>query len=88
MGEHTPTPWAICAVRTVANTAMIVGGEAFHFGLIADVTDDKDAAFILKAANYYDALMIALRRIASLDEKNVTKYAQGIAREALAKVQP
>ena len=61
MTEHTPTPWQISDARTVDDTAMIVGGEGFEFGLIADVTEDYDAAFIVKAVNAHDALVEALK---------------------------
>lgn len=40
---------------------------------------------IVNACNGHDDLITALRRIVSLEEKNVTKYAQAIAREVLAK---
>ncbi len=53
----TPTPWQISPVRTTEDTAMIVGGEGFEFGLIADVTEDDDAAFIIKAVNNHDGLL-------------------------------
>lgn len=42
------------------------------------------ASLIVKATNGHADLLTALRRIVSLDEKNVTKFAQDIAREALA----
>jgi hypothetical protein len=58
---HSPTPWEISPCRTVDDTAMIVGGENFQFGLIADVTEDKDAAFIVKAVNSYDDHIAALK---------------------------
>src|SRR5437868_3124629 len=60
----TPTPWNISPVRTTEDTAMIVGGEGFEFGLIADVTEDDDAALIVNAVNNHDALM---RRVAALE---------------------
>lgn len=68
MAEHTPTPWQISPVRTTEDTAMIVGGEGFEFGLIADVTEDFDATFIVKACNrdhHFDALVKALEEISS-----------------------
>lgn len=46
-----------------------------------------NAAFIVKAGNSHDDLITALRRIVSLDKENAARYAQSIAREALAKVQ-
>lgn len=54
--QHTPTPWQISPVRTTEDTAMIVGGEGFEFGLIADVTEDFDAAFIVETVNSHGAL--------------------------------
>lgn len=62
MTEHTPTPWQISGTRTVEDTAMIVGGKGFEFGLIADVTEDFDAAFIVMAVNNHDALVALLAR--------------------------
>lgn len=49
--HHTPLPWQISEAQTVDGTTMIVGGEGFEFGLIADVTSASDAALILKAVN-------------------------------------
>jgi hypothetical protein len=63
MTDHTPTPWEINPARTVENTFMITGGQGFDFGMIADVTEEADAAFIVKAANAYDRMFEALREI-------------------------
>lgn len=63
MNDHTTTPWQISDVRTTEDTAMIVGGEGFEFGLIADVTEDFDAAFIVKVVNNHDALVQALQAL-------------------------
>ncbi len=57
MGEHTKLPWTVSPARTVEDTAMIVGGDRFEFGLIADVIEDADAAFIVKAVNCHEALV-------------------------------
>lgn len=57
---HSPTPWEISPCRTVDDTAMIVGGKNFQFGLIADVTEDSDAAFIVTACNAHEKLVEAL----------------------------
>lgn len=43
-----------------------------------------DAGTAEEAADLIEKLRTALRRIDSLEEKNVPKYAQQIAREALA----
>lgn len=89
--SHSPTPWEISPCRTVDDTAMIVGGEAFQFGLIADVTEDQDAAFIINAVNNIDALVKALEDmvagfgpiIEGCDCHSCAKVSR--AREALAK---
>jgi hypothetical protein len=85
--QHTPLPWQISDARTVEGTFMIVGGEGFGFGLIADVTTAEDAALIFKVVNSHDALVRALEEI---DAVAVSKKAgslvrmQRIARKALA----
>ena len=58
MSKRTPTPWNISPVRTTEDTAMIVSGEGFE--PIADVTEDGNAAFIVKAVNNHDALVKTL----------------------------
>ncbi len=55
MSEPTELPWSVSPVRTTEGTAMIVAGEGPAFGLVADVTEDRDAAFIVKAVNNHDA---------------------------------
>lgn len=63
MTEHTPTPWQISDARTVDDTAMIVGGHDFEFGLIADVTEDFDAAFIVEACNSHALLKARIEEL-------------------------
>jgi hypothetical protein len=58
---------------------MIVGGEGFEFGLIADVTEDYDAAFIVKAVNSHDKLVAALESIAGWRKVNISgEYEHGL----------
>lgn len=83
MSEHTPIPWVEVGSHDFRGANMALVGM-----VNPTVKQGKvDRAFIVKACNAHDALVTALRRITSLEEKNVTKYAQDIAREALAKVQ-
>jgi hypothetical protein len=60
--------------------------DGFHFDETDDVCPNRavDAQFIVWR-DRAEAAETALRRIVSLDEKNVTKYAQPIARDALAR---
>lgn len=60
MTKHTDLPWTVSEVRTTEGTAMIVAGNGPDFGLVADVTEDYDAAFIVKAVNNFDAMVAAL----------------------------
>lgn len=83
MGEHTRLPWQISPVRTTEDTAMIVGGEGFEFGLTADVTEDQDAAFIVKTVNNHDDLVEMLKeaslQIEYLQEKLPSPTSTGVA---------
>lgn len=81
MTEHTPTPWEVRydGWQPWKDAIQILSADG---EIIAYTTS---GGLIVKAVNNHDALVTALRRISSLEEKNVTKYAQDIAREALAK---
>jgi hypothetical protein len=51
--------------------------------------DRNSHSYMLGVAEYdRDKYLTALRRIVSLDEKNVPKYAQQIAKDALGPVTP
>lgn len=47
--KHTPAPWSVSEVRTVEGGFMVLGGEGFGFGLIAEVTMEDDARLIAAA---------------------------------------
>lgn len=47
--EATPGEWTINAVRTIEGQQMVCGGVDHEYGLVADVTMDRDAAFIAAA---------------------------------------
>jgi hypothetical protein len=63
-------------------------GDKSHDQHRTDKTDpySKYAVLIVTAVNNHERMLTALRRIVSLEEKNVPKYAQQIAKEALLSV--
>ena len=58
-----PTRFELSEARTVDGKLMIVGGEGLDFGLIAECSDKKHAAFIVKACNSHEELVEALRAL-------------------------
>lgn len=102
MTEHTPLPWresdfggTIYADNVPKGGPMRVAdvrGWGYLTGAlglpheVAAAIQQANADLIVRCVNSHDELITALRRIRSLDEKNVPNYAQQIAREALADI--
>lgn len=88
--SHTPTPWYVSGFETQAggNSRVIMGGDGFSIAHVMDRTTPEniaDAAFIVKACNAHDELLIALAEVFSDHGKVNSLEWTDKAAQALAK---
>lgn len=88
MTEHSKLPWEarLDGWQPWPGSIAIISADGEIIAYTTSGANEKiNAALIVKAVSSHDALIAALRRIVSLDKENAARYAQSIAREALAK---
>lgn len=75
MSKHTPIPWSVdhnC-------TSFIIDADGVT---VAQVEDDADAEFIVRACNSHDDLLEALKELVKLDDEGEQAFVDmGIQRE-------